>query len=899
MKESGFFRRLADKKIGRREFLKGSAALTAAAALGGCASRENVITRAHTRPALTDGKWLGAACWHNCGGRCLNQAYVVDGIPIRVKTDDSGSDTPNSQQQRSCVRGRSQRYHVLGSDRLKYPMKRKNWAPRGGGNKSLRGRDEWERISWDEAIAYIVDELNHARTNYGNRSIVGHGSAFMVSPEWGGMTTINDTASWGSFVFTNMFIGIPGNGFGGANCRMDLRKSETIVLVGSNPVASSLGNPPWNFWQAKEAGAKFIYVGPTYNYSADVYNAKWIPCRPAQDVTLFLAVAYVMITEDDPVNNPIIDWDFLHRCTVGFDADHMPADARLNENFKDYVLGRYDGQPKTPEWAAEFCGTPPDDIRYLARELRKDKKVALLHGNASARSNDMEDFPQIMVTIGAMGGHMGKPGHATGGAVHNNSSNGGGLAPALAAAGGVATGPAGPSVWVPPINAAQESIMAPELWDAILTGRYKRTDTFRTLGINSIDLNRPIDLRVLWQAGNHNILGTIVGAAKGIEAYRKLDFVCARALSLNASAEYADIVLPLSSRWERPGGTIGSTRGEGIFLLEQVIERFYECKSDFEMDKMITSALLGPQAAERIYPGNEGLLFLQSINACTVRSADNTRDEPLVRLSQADINEFTAKYGPTDIQPRAEGRISLEEFRRTKVYRTPRREGDNFDFVQYRAFRENPDANPLIRARPDAAGGGRWNPSGKIEIYSQTKADVMHAMGRSVIKPYPSYRPVLNGYEDSYSNWQTRTKGPYPYQLTNPHYAKRAHTNLDNVLVMREAFKDPFYINPRDAAEKGIQEGDTVLVYNQYARFLRPACLTERVMPGTVELNHGAWMDLDANGIDHGGSDCYIAAPAASGMAISGYNTQLVNFEKFTGPPLVPDYKRPLRVVNI
>ena len=48
------------------------------------------------------------------------------------------------------------------------------------------------------------------------------------------------------------------------------------------------------------------------------------------------------------------------------------------ENFKDYVLGTYDGTPKTPEWAYEICGVLPRKIRALAREIAKAERVSLL-----------------------------------------------------------------------------------------------------------------------------------------------------------------------------------------------------------------------------------------------------------------------------------------------------------------------------------------------------------------------------------------------------------------------------------------------------------------------------------------------------------------------------------------
>ncbi|MDR0511663.1 MAG: molybdopterin-dependent oxidoreductase, partial [Treponema sp.] len=622
---------------------------------------------------------------------------------------------------------------------------------------------------------------------------------------------------------------------------------------------------------------------PSFNFSADTYGARWIPVRPAQDITLFLAVAYTMITEDNPVTNPIIDWEFLNRCTYGFDADHMPPDAKLSENFKDYVLGVYDGQPKTPEWATEICGTPVEDIRFLARELRKDKRVALLWGTASARGNDLEDFPQIALTIGAMGGHLGKAGHATGGHVHNGSGNGGSTALRLVSSGGLGV-PGRPTVWLPGGNAAQSSIVAPELWDAILTGKYNRTDTFRHLGIESIG-ERDIDIRVIWHGGNHNLLNTIVGTAKGMEAHRKVDFVMTRALSMNICAQYSDIVLPLTSMWERPGAIRNSNR-DAIIYTRQVMERTYECKSDYEIDELIAHAL-GMSTARELYPMNEGLQLINALAGCTVRNADNSGTEPLVTLTGRDLRQWGAKWGTVHVSPQR-GRISLQDFSEAGVFQALRSEGDNFYHINYQAFRNNPEAAPLTTA------------TGKIEIYSQTKADVLNAMGRSVIKPYPTYRPALNGYEDSFVDWTNRVKGDYPYQLTTPHYQRRAHTLFDNVPVMREAFTSPCYLNSRDAAAKGIQDGDTVLLYSRYAKTLRKASLSERLMPGTVEISHGAWPDVnEETGVDRAGAVNYVSAPVSSGMGVSGYNTQLVNFEKYDGPPLQPDHLVPLKIVDI
>ena len=56
-------------------------------------------------------------------------------------------------------------------------MKRKHWQPGGGDNVNgdLRGIDEWERISWDEALDMVADGITRIKETYGNRAILGSG----------------------------------------------------------------------------------------------------------------------------------------------------------------------------------------------------------------------------------------------------------------------------------------------------------------------------------------------------------------------------------------------------------------------------------------------------------------------------------------------------------------------------------------------------------------------------------------------------------------------------------------------------------------------------------------------------------------------------------------------------
>ena len=235
----------------------------------------------------------------------------------------------------------------------------------------------------------------------------------------------------------------------------------TIVMFSLNTAWNSAATNTYHWALAKKAGAKFIAVDPYYSELAQAMDAEWLPIRPSTDSALLLALAYTLLTKDDPEKNPLIDWDFLNRCTLGFDAEHMPEGVDPKENFKDYVLGTYDGIPKTPKWAEKICGLEASRIEWLANEIRMEKKVALVCGWASARTQNSDNFPQLFATIGAMGGHFGKSGHMTGPS-HSYFTANGGLPLVKGGSAGL------PSV----SNPVDDSLHLGNCWDAIIDGHY-------------------------------------------------------------------------------------------------------------------------------------------------------------------------------------------------------------------------------------------------------------------------------------------------------------------------------------------------------------------------------------------------------------------------------------------
>ena len=102
-------------------------------------------------------------------------------------------------------------------------MKRKTWEP-GGGNKEMRGQDEWVRISWDEALDLVATELKRILDNYGNKSIIGGGR--LINALGGALTRwgVSSAGAWPQP--TALMAG----GLTGANDRMSYRDTKLVVL---------------------------------------------------------------------------------------------------------------------------------------------------------------------------------------------------------------------------------------------------------------------------------------------------------------------------------------------------------------------------------------------------------------------------------------------------------------------------------------------------------------------------------------------------------------------------------------------------------------------------------------------------------------------------------------------
>ena len=128
-------------------------------------------------------------------------------------------------------------------------------------------------------------------------------------------------------------------------------------------------------------------------------------------------------------------------------------------------------------------------------------------------------------------------------------------------------------------NPVDDHINGNEVWDAVIDGTYtftgtKHYDPARSATSTSTSSTTPAatSCRPTWVCSRHR-------------AHRKVDMVVAHAQFFTSAARYADIILPLTTEWERFDGLFGGTLGhksnrEMMVAYQQIIDPLYEAKSD-------------------------------------------------------------------------------------------------------------------------------------------------------------------------------------------------------------------------------------------------------------------------------------------------------------------------------
>lgn len=776
----------------------------------------------------------------------------------------------------------AERDRLYSNDRIRYPMKRVDFDPNGERNPQNRGKSGYVRISWDEALGIVAGEIKRVQGTYGQSAVaamtsshhnwgnVGYKiSAFQRFFNLIGYTQVMDNPDswegwhWGATHTYGYYwrLGMPEP----YDMLEDaLKNSEMIVFWSNDPdttrnVYSGYDSAIWRQW-LKEKGVKMVFIDPFHNYTAAAMDGKWIAPRPGTDAALALAIGYVWITEET------YDKDYVADRTIGFDE------------FQDYVLGKTDGVPKTPEWAAEESGIPARTIVGLAQQWAANRTMlsAGCRGGegGACRTAYGTEWARLMVLLQAMQG-LGKPGIGIWGAAMGAPRDSSVFFP----------GYGDPEGRISHTSAARERPENPVLQklyrlllpDAILGSEVSwKGETFcnRSLDQQFKSFTYPMEgcseVKMFYRYGG-SFMGTMTDTSKWPRMYQSsnLEFVVNQDCWWSGETRFADVILPACTsierddigEWGEPGGqTKGGSSGSNfrvVVRMKKCIEPLWESKSDYQIFSLLADRL---GVEEAFTEGNSEI-------------------------------DWARKFFEISDLPK---QVSWEEFERKgyHIINVPE------DYVSTPAMRwyaegracDTPDPSNPKRKTDKAHELG--TDSGKIEFSSQS-------LKRNA--PEDNERPPVPHYIESWEGHHSEAMQQYPLQMISPHPRFTFHTHYDkhaewlNEIPVHRIQKDghawwPVRIHPEDAAARGINNGDIVKLYNDRGTVLCAAILTERVRPGVIHsyASAGHYDPLEPgnpNSPDRGGCVALLTPSRMLSQNVPGMapNSCLIEIGKWTG----------------
>jgi len=664
-----------------------------------------------------------------------------------------------------------------------------------------RGSGQWEQISWDEATTTIANKFTETAQKYGP-------TAVYIAPYTGSISALNGVIGAG-YRFASV-IGASAGDFEGDNegdsaspCGAneilgsfdghdlsDLRNSRMIILWGNNLAETDV--PDMRFFLDAREGtitsegvtqpnpngttAKVVNIDPRYTPTATLSD-QWISIRPGTDGALALSMINVIINEQlhnvDYVTNYTVA-PFLVRqdtqlflrqkdVTTGTSTKYMVYDSNSKtivpydqSGIAPSLTGSYSAAKTTckpafqlltdlvsqyPTSEAEkITGIPASTIENLAKEFATMSPAAIKAGFGGISHWYYGDLTyRAMITLSAICGYIG----VHGGGV--TTYNGALLDAALDL-----------PDWLNPDKKAYTYLPPLSFCATVETGQ-------------------PFPVKAAWFPVD-NFVNQQGDTNRTIAALKALDFVVVSDMFLSPTAQYADIVLPVATQYERedmlPGGNYY------LQYMPKIIDPLWECKSDLDMFA---------EVAQKMGQGNY---------------FDKTPDDYLSLLLSG------LPSGLTLDTLKSEGVVALAD----KDYGTAAFQPITHPYVPY--YQQHFPT-----------------PSGRIEFYTES------------LVPYSMPLPIYN--EPIEASPTNALYQKYPLVFLTAHTKFRTHTQWDNLPWLREIIPKSFVeINPIDAQARGINDGDTVTVFNDRGSIQILARVTNGIRPGVINAYQGDWQEF-------------------------------------------------------
>ena len=502
-----------------------------------------------------------------CGVGCALTYYEKDNRVVYAE----GRDSPVNHG-RLCVKGRYGWDYASHPQRLTAPLiRRDDHYPKGPLSAEVESsvRDNgrkpggivdyddvlpaFREATWDEALDLIGSKFSAIKHAHGGAALAGFGSAKCSNEEAylfqklirAGFGTNNVDhctrlchassvaalmETIGSGAVTNVFA--------------DVENANVALVTGTHtaanhPVAATF------IKDAAKRGTQLIVVDVRRHELVD-FAAHFAQIRPGTDVAFYNGVMHVLIRDG------LIDEDFIAQRTEGFDV------------LRQHVIDDY-----PPRVAAEISGVPAEKIEAIAHTIGGNDsdslpRMLIFWGMGIAQHTHGTDNARCLISLCLMTGNMGKPGtglHPLRGQNNVQGASDAGLIPMVypdyQAVGSDGNREKFERAWGRPLDPSP-GLTVVEIMDRALTG----------------------DVRGMYILGENPFISD-PNSNKVRKALANLEFLAVQDIFLTETAEFADVILPASSYFEKTGTFTNTDRR--VQLGRPVLEPPGDARQDWEI----------------------------------------------------------------------------------------------------------------------------------------------------------------------------------------------------------------------------------------------------------------------------------------------------------------------------
>lgn len=317
-------------------------------------------------------KVYSTACPRNCYSTCSFKVYVDQDQVVKIDPHPDNKATPEGV----CLKGLSYVERANSKERILYPLKR-------NGN-------EFNRISWDEALDLISRNLEQIKDEYGPQAVLFFAASGMAgllnkysSKFWklyGGATTTYGNLCWpAGLEAVRLTLGENKH-----NAPWDLANAKLIIMWGKNPAETNI-QQMIPVEKALTNQGKLIVIDPRRTETSEKADLLLQPV-PGTDAFLALAIANIIIENDWH------DKAFIEKYVLGFE--------KFAAHVKKYSV----------EEAESITHIPAQFIYSLAEDIAKTKPMTIVPGYGMQRFSNGGQTIRSILALQVITGNIGKPG---------------------------------------------------------------------------------------------------------------------------------------------------------------------------------------------------------------------------------------------------------------------------------------------------------------------------------------------------------------------------------------------------------------------------------------------------------------------------------------------------------